>query len=106
MDSSRRALGVFLLGGFALVLAIFLLLVEGAALASSLLRFRWDAGVVKNEDMMATDLSLALVGKMCKWSHCAVCVCKVLCKSMTPCTRMEPRNFLKNVSAAKSWHSR
>lgn len=63
---------MFLLGGFAPVLVVFLLFVEGATLASSLLRFRWDAGVVKKEDMAVTGFSSATRARTREFPHCVV----------------------------------
>ena len=96
MDSSRRGLGGFLLGGFTPVLAVFLLFVEGATLASSLLRFRWEAGVVKKEDMVVFDLSIAPKAKIREYPHS---ICRYVELWMS-------ENIFDNVSAVKSWRKK
>lgn len=73
IDSSRRALAGPLLVGFAPVLVVFLLFVEGATLASSRLRFRWDAGVVKKEDMAPTGFSSVTRARRWECPHSVVC---------------------------------
>lgn len=58
MESSLRARAGFEFTDFAVFFVlVFLRLVEGAALLSSRLRFRWDAGAVKKEDIRKEDAS-------------------------------------------------